>query len=379
MAIIEYLWDWIIPFLIVLTVLVFVHELGHYLIARRVGIRVETFSIGFGPEVFGRTDRHGTRWKVSAVPLGGYVKMFGEHDFEDEDDDEKRTLTPEEEAVSFQGKTVGQRSAVVVGGPAANFIFAILALAVLFAFAGLPTPTAGVGTVQVDSAAAQGGFRHGDRIVGIDGQPVQWFEEVRTVVRDRPGQPVRFDILRDGEPMTLTAVPTATPAAPGDGDRGYVGLLGITPDPAQVGYERLGPLQAVGVAVQRTYQLTAQILGALWQIITGSRTAGELGGPIRIAQLSGQMASDGAINFVLFMAALSVNLGLINLLPIPMLDGGHLAFYAVEAVRGRPLNKTIQEYGFRIGLAFVLFLMIFATWNDLMNLKVFEFLRELIS
>lgn len=377
MPIIEYLWDWIIPFLIVLTVLVFVHELGHYWIARKVGIRIETFSIGFGPEIFGRTDRHGTRWKFSAVPLGGYVKMFGEHDFDDEG--ERKALTPEEEAVSFQNKSVGQRSAVVFGGPAANFLFAVVVLAILFVSTGLPTPMAGVGSIQPESAAAQGGFQPGDLIVGIDGEPVRWFEEVRAVVRDRPGIPVRFDIVRDGEPMTLTAVPTATAAGSDDGGRDEVGLLGITPDPDHVGYERLGPLQAVGTAVERTYQLTAQILSALGQIITGSRTAEELGGPIRIAQLSGQMASDGIINFVLFMAALSINLGLINLLPIPMLDGGHLAFYAVEAVRGRPLNKRIQEYGFRIGLAFVLFLMIFATWNDLMNLKVFEFLRELIS
>jgi regulator of sigma E protease len=377
MAIIEYVWDWVLPFLIVLTVLVFVHELGHYWIARRVGVRVEVFSIGFGPEIFGRTDSHGTRWKVSAVPLGGYVKMFGEHDFGDEE--ETRPRTAEEEAVSFQNKSVRQRSAVVVAGPLANFLFAVVVLAVLFASAGVPTPKAGVGSVQPGSAADLGGFKSGDVIVAIDDRPVRWFEDVRGIVRDRPGESLRFDVVRDGEPMVLTATPIAQPAEPGESGRKEVGLLGITPDPAQVGYERLNPLRAAGVAVERTYDLTAQILTALWQIITGSRTAEELGGPIRIAQLSGQMASDGAINFVLFMAALSINLGLINLLPIPMLDGGHLAFYAVEAVRGRPLSKTIQEYGLRIGLAFVLFLMIFATWNDLMNLKVFEFLRELIS
>lgn len=376
MAIIEYLWDWIIPFLIVLTVLVFVHELGHYWIARRVGIRVETFSIGFGPELIGRTDSHGTRWKFSAIPLGGYVKMLGEHDFDDEG--EKRALTPEEEAVSFQAKSVGRRSAVVVAGPLANFLFAIVALAILFFVVGLPTPMAGIGSVQPESAAAQAGFKQGDLIVSIEGQPVRWFEDVRAVVRERPGESLQFEVMRDGAPLTLDATPTATVVSENGGEI-PVGLLGITPDSGQVGYEAMGPFEAVWVAVERTYQLTTQILGALWQIITGSRTAEELGGPIRIAQLSGQMASDGAINFVLFMAALSVNLGLINLLPIPMLDGGHLAFYAVEAIRGRPLNKRIQEYGFRLGLAFVLFLMIFATWNDLMNLKVFEFLRELIS
>jgi regulator of sigma E protease len=371
------MWDWIIPFLVVLTVLVFIHELGHYLIARRVGVRVEVFSIGFGPELFGWTDGHGTRWKVSAVPLGGYVKMFGEN--EPDEDEERPPPTPEEEAQSFQRKSVGRRSAVVAAGPAANFLFAIAALAILFAAVGEPTPKAGIGSVQEGSAAAQSGLKQGDLIVAIDDRPVQWFEEVREIVRDRPSQPLRFDVMRDGESLAITATPLARAAGPEDGGRSEVGLLGITPDPQQVGYERIGPLRAVAVAVERTYELTAQILSALWQIITGSRTANELGGPIRIAQLSGQMASDGIINFVLFMAALSINLGLINLLPIPMLDGGHLAFYAVEAMRGRPLNKTIQEYGFRIGLAFVLFLMIFATWNDLMNLQVFEYLRELIS
>lgn len=374
MGIFDYLWDWVLPFLIVLTVLVFVHELGHYWIARRVGIRVETFSIGFGPELFGWTDAHGTRWKFSAIPLGGYVKMFGEHDFDD--DDSERVLSPEEQAVSFQNKGVYQRSAVVVGGPFANFLFAIVVLAVLFAAVGMPTPLAGVGTIQPGSAAEQGGFQKGDLIVAIDGRSIRWFEDVRQMVRDHPGDELRFDIVRGDEAMSLTATPSSQP---GDRAPATVGLLGITPDPAQVGYERLGPIRAVLTAVERTYELTAQIVSALGQIITGTRTAGELGGPIRIAQLSGQMASDGAVNFFLFMAALSVNLGLINLLPIPMLDGGHLAFYAVEAVRGRPLNKRIQEYGFRLGLAFVLMLMIFATWNDLMNLKVFEYIRGLIS
>lgn len=377
MGILEYLWDWILPFLVVLTVLVFVHELGHYWIARRVGIRVEVFSIGFGPELFGWTDSHGTRWKFSAVPLGGYVKMFGEHDFDDEGND--RVLTAEEQAVSFQSKGVYQRSAVVFGGPFANFLFAVVVLAGLFASIGMPTPLSGIGTIQPDSAADQGGFQPGDMIVAIDGQEIRWFEDVRRMVRDHPGDELRFDIVRDGEAMSLTATPFAQPGDGGDGAPAQVGLLGVTPDPAQVGYERLGPVGAVLTAVERTYELTTQILSALWQIVTGTRTAGELGGPIRIAQLSGQMASDGAVNFFLFMAALSVNLGLINLLPIPMLDGGHLAFYAVEAVRGRPLNKRIQEYGFRLGLAFVLMLMIFATWNDLMNLKVFEYFRGLIG
>ena len=377
MEVLAYVWDWIIPFLVVLTILVFVHEMGHYWVARRNGVRVETFSIGFGPEVYGWTDRHDTRWKISAIPLGGYVKMFGEHDFDG--DGEPPPLTPAEEAVSFHRKRLGQRAAIVAAGPMANFLFAIVLLAGLFGIFGMPAPVAGIGAIQDDSAAAEAGFRPGDRVVRIDGESVALFEDMRRIVSERPGIALRFDVVREGEELSLTATPRPSEVGVADGEKRIIGLLGVRPDPEQVQYERLGPFAAVGTAVERTFGLTAQILTALGQIVSGSRNADELGGPLRIAQISGQMAQGGFVSFVFFMAALSINLGLINLLPIPMLDGGHLAFYTVEAVRGKPLDRRFQEYGFRFGLILVFILMIFATWNDLVSLKVLEFFRQLIT
>jgi regulator of sigma E protease len=368
--------DWILPFVVVFTVLVFVHEMGHYWVARANGVRVEVFSIGFGPEVWGRTDRTGTRWKVSAVPLGGYVKMFGEHDFGG--DAEQPAMTPAEQAVSFHHKRLGQRAAIVAAGPLANLLFAIVLLTGLFAGVGIPMPLAAVGKVQEGSPAANAGFLPGDRIVGIGDEPVKWFDDLRRIVLDNPGVPLRFRVVRDGGELELTAIPRAAEQG-ADTGRQKVGLLGVSPDPAQVGYERLDPLNAVWTAAERTVALTGQILDTLWQIINGTRTAEELGGPLRIAQLSGQMAQDGWISMVFFMAALSINLGLINLFPIPMLDGGHLSFYILEAVRGRPLDQKVQEYGFRFGMVLVLLLMIFATWNDLVQLEVVQFFKRLVT
>jgi regulator of sigma E protease len=370
----EYLFDWVIPFLIVLSVLVFVHELGHYLVARYCGVRVEVFSIGFGREIFGFNDRHRTRWKFSLIPLGGYVKMFGETDGSEEEDEHAPPMSVEDQRESFHHKRVGQRAWIVAAGPLANFIFAIVLMIGVFAAVGIPAPLAGVGTVMEGSAAARAGFEEGDRIVRIDGVAVEWFEDVRLMVRDSPERPLAFDILRDDQDIRLTAVPDR--AEGGSGEPG-VGLLGIRPDPGQIGYERVGAFRAVGEAFHRYYGLTSQIVTAIGQIITGARSTEELGGPIRIAQLSGQMAQDGFISLVFFMAALSINLGLINLLPVPMLDGGHLAFYLVEAVRGKPVNKRVQEYGFRLGMVFVLLLIILATWNDLVNLKIFDFFRDI--
>ncbi len=369
MIVVDYIFDWILPFLIVLTVLVFVHELGHYFIARRCGVRVEVFSIGFGPELFGFSDRAGTRWKVSVVPLGGYVKMFGEHDFSA--DAEPDVMSEEERRVSFHHRTLRQRTSIVAAGPIANILFAIVMLTAVFALVGEPRPLAGIGTVQDGSAAAEAGFKPGDQVIAIGGQPVRWFEDMRQIVRAHPGVPLAFEIIREGQTLSMTATPQSSVSQDAE-DRGRdVGLLGVKPEMRLVGYERLSPVGAITAAWQRSYGLTVQIISGLWQIITGVRTTDELGGPLRIAQLSGQMAQDGSINLIFFMAALSINLGLINLFPIPMLDGGHLAFYAIEAIRGKPLDKRIQEYGFRFGLIFVLALMIFATWNDLLSLHVF--------
>jgi len=362
MNIFDFAWNYVIVFLIVLTVLVFVHEWGHFWVARRAGVRVEVFSVGFGPELFGWNDRHGTRWKFSAIPLGGYVKMFGEADMGWEEAEEATPLPPEERAVSFHHKKLWQRAAIVAAGPLANFIFAAVVVALLAGLIGSARPLAAVGEVQPGSAAAQAALMAGDRVTAIDGQAIKWFEDLRRIVSASPGKELTLDVLREGKSLQLSVTPQTKA---GEGGAGPVGLLGVRFNPEAVEYERQGPVQAVTTGVGYTVDMISRIFGVLGEIVTGERSAKELGGPLRIAQLSGDIAQIGLKELVMFMAALSVNLGLINLFPIPVLDGGRLVFYAAEALRGRPLGPKVEEYGLRVGLALVLFLVVFVTWNDI--------------
>jgi regulator of sigma E protease len=353
-------------FLIVLTILVFVHELGHYLIARRNGVRIEIFSIGFGPELYGWYDRAGTRWKFSAMPLGGYVKMFGDADPSSGLALPALTaLSPEEREVSFHGKRLGQRAAIVAGGPIANFVFAIVVLALLFMTYGQPFTPAEVGQVQPNSAAEQAGIKPGDKIVSINDRAIERFEDVQQLVRLNPGVAMSIVVQRAGQPVTLSVTPARIQQTDRFGDRHEIGLLGI--GRSGVEYVQRDPITAISRAVSETWNLSAATLEAMWQIIIGTRNSDELGGPLRIAQMSGEVAQSGAVPLLWFMAVLSINLGLINLFPVPVLDGGHLLFYAAEAIRGKPLGQRAQEYGFRIGLAMVLTLMVFATWNDIVH------------
>ena len=362
----------ILAFLVVLTILVFVHELGHYLIARRNGVRVEIFSIGFGPEIFGWHDRAGTRWKLSAVPLGGYVKMFGDSDASSAMPASGLPfMTEEERRVSFHHKRLGQRAAIVAAGPAANFLFAIVLFTALFATVGQPFTPPDVGQVKPGSAAEQAGIKPGDLITRIDGSPIERFEQVQQIVRLNPGVPMTMTVKRDGSDFDLTVTPQLTEITDNFGSKHRIGLLGIGRS-GGMEYVRHSPPVAAWRAVAETWNLTTGTLQAVGQMIIGARTTDELGGPIRIAQMSGEVASVGLVALIGFMAILSVNLGLINLFPIPVLDGGHLLFYAAEAVRGRPLGQRAQEYGFRIGLALVLTLMVFATWNDIVRLPIFN-------
>ena len=369
---------YIVPFLIILTVLVFVHEFGHFLIARWNGVRVEVFSIGFGPEVFGWWDRAGTRWKFSTIPLGGYVKMFGDSDASSGlPVPGLARLAPAEREVSFHYKRLGQRVAIVAAGPAANFLFAVVVLAILFTTYGQPFTPAEVGQVQPGSAAEQGGIQPGDVIRSLDGSTVHRFEDVQQIVRLNPGVPMSIVVSRDGQEQTLRVTPSQTELTDRFGNHYQIGLLGIARSGME--YVKRDPATAIIQAGAETWNLSVSTLKAIWQIIIGTRATDELGGPLRIAQMSGEVAQGGVVAVLWFMAVLSINLGLINLFPVPVLDGGHLLFYAAEALRGKPLGQRAQEYGFRIGLALVLTLMVFATWNDLVHLRIVEFVKGLVS
>jgi len=360
--------EYAVPFLGVLTVLVFVHEMGHYSVARYFGVRVEIFSIGFGREVFGWHDKAGTRWKVSLIPLGGYVKMFGDANAASMPDDRASEMTPEERAVAFPCKPLGQRALIVAAGPVANFLFAMVALAGLFMFVGQPFTPAVVTSVLEDSAAERAGFAAGDRIVDIDGTTIERFEDIVRIVRLAPSRHLTVSVERDGQIIVLDAIPEREVSVDALGNEAEIGKLGISTDGTAVEYIRFGPAEALWRGVAETGDLSVRTLQVVGEIVTGNRSASELGGPIKIAEMSGQVAAIGFVSLVWFSALLSVNLGLINLFPVPMLDGGHLLFYGIEALRGRPLGERAQEYGFRIGLALVLCLFVFVTWNDIVGI-----------
>lgn len=377
MEVLSGLWTYVVPFLVVLTVLVFVHELGHYWVARRSGVRIETFSIGFGPELFGWHDRAGTRWKLSAIPLGGYVKFFGDADAISMPGAEVPAMAPEERAVSFHYKSIGQRAAIVAAGPVANFVFAIVVSAALFVLVGQPFTPPVVGGVMPDSAAAAAGFHAGDRIIRINGEQIARFEDIQQIVQLDLDQPLHIVVMRDGHDVDLTATPTIIEETDRLGNKVRIARLGIRGGGFE--YVRRSPGAAVWQAVVETYDQSAGTLRALGQIVVGHRSSDELGGPLRIAEMSGEVAKGGIANLFAFMAFLSINLGLINLFPVPVLDGGHLLFYFFEWARGRPLGARAQEYGFRIGMVLVFSLMVLATWNDLVHLRVVQFLVGLAS
>jgi regulator of sigma E protease len=364
---------YVIPFLVIISVVVFVHELGHYLIARLNGVRIQVFSIGFGPELLGITDRSGTRWKVSAVPLGGYVKMHGDADATSSTID----LTALPDPDSFPAKSVWQRMAIVVAGPLANFVFAMIALALLFATVGRPFTPAEVGEVQPGSPAAAAGLLPGDRILAVDGDATESFEELQAIVRERPEQTLAFTIERAGQTLDLPITPHLAEIKDRFGQVHRIGLIGVSR--SGVEFRRADPVFAVVEGVGETFYLIGGTLHALGQMVVGSRTTEELGGPLRIAQMSGEIAKDGAVPVIWFTAVLSINLGLINLFPIPLLDGGHLVMYAIEAVRGRPLTERSQEMAFRFGLMVVITLMVVATWNDVIHLDFIGWIKDLVS
>jgi regulator of sigma E protease len=363
---------YILPFLFVLTIVVFFHELGHFLVARWAGVKVLTFSVGFGPELAGFNDRHGTRWKISAIPLGGYVKFFG-------DESEASTpassetlagMTAEERAGSFHHKKVGARAAIVAAGPIANFILAIVIFTCLFTFFGKPSTTARVDKIEANSAAAKAGFQPGDVVTDIDGKPIGTFSDMQRIVGVRAGEQLTFTIKRGDSTLQLKGTPELREVKDSFGNVHRLGVLGITraTAPGDVVTERVDPATGLWLGVKETWFVVDRTLAYIGGVFTGREAADQVGGPLRIAQISGQVATIGLAALVHLAAVLSISIGLLNLFPVPLLDGGHLLFYAVEAVRGQPLSERAQEVGFRIGLGLVLMLMVFATYNDILHL-----------
>jgi regulator of sigma E protease len=354
---------WIVPFLFTLTVIVFFHELGHFLVARWCGIRVLVFSLGFGPEIAGFTDRLGTRWKLSAIPLGGYVKFFGdENEASVPDAATLAAMSEEERKQSFFGQSVARRAAVVVAGPLTNFILAIVLFAAVFMVVGKQIAVPRVSAVEAGSPAATAGFQPGDLVTAIDGRKIDNFVDMQRIVGFSGGHPLTIVVDRGGVPVTLTATPEM---------RNNRGILGVTRSnqPGDVRIESVAPLDAVKLGVDKTWFIVETTLSYIRDVFVGRQSADQIGGPIGIARISGQVAELGWGALIDFIAVISVSIGLLNLFPVPLLDGGHLLFYAIEAVRGRPLSERAQEVGFRIGLAIVVMLMIFATVNDILHLR----------
>ncbi len=361
----------VLAFIIVLGVLVFIHEMGHYLAARWRGIHAEAFAVGFGRALWSRTDRRGTVWRIGMLPLGGYVKLHGmTNSFEG---DQAAGENAFRQGRAFFEKSVLSRAIVVAAGPVANFALAVVLFTLLFGIAGRVVPRAVVGEVLPGSAAAAAGLQPGDRITGIDGAPINRFEDIQHIVVDAAGRTLSVSVMRGGRTLAL-------PVTPHPRDRAAahpVGMLGITSQ--GVDTEHLSPGRALIAGVAQTWTVARETLAGLWTIASTGRGSDELGGPLRIAQLSGQVAELGAQNFVNFIALLSINLGLINLFPVPVLDGGHLMFYAAEALRGRPLPERAQAFGQRAGVALIGALFVFATFNDLTHFGLFRWVSHLIG
>ena len=429
-------------FILVLSVLVFVHEWGHYIVARMNGVHVEQFSIGFGPEIFGFDDQHGTRWKFSWIPLGGYVKMYGDVDPASAGHEDAETIPANRKLEAFFAKPVHQRAAIVFAGPAINYLYALIVMAIVFAFYGQPVTPPQAGAIIGDSAAAEAGFQPHDTVLAIDGKPIESFEDIRRAMLIHLDTPREFLIDRNGQALTLQATPKKQEQTDRFGFKSSRGLLGMTSVQHAIPLDKIGkingepvteaesqatltammgqqmridmiapegveeppafyfvrplpqdnptlaedgvliltqdgageitldytPLQAFAVASAELWHVTEGTLQALGQMITGTRSPQELGGLIRIGAIAGDVAQQGWIALLMFSALLSINLGLINLFPIPVLDGGHLVFYALEVIRGRPVPEKAQEYAFRVGFGMLIMVMLFANVNDVIQI-----------
>jgi regulator of sigma E protease len=368
LSLIPWLLSFILPFLVVLTVIVFVHEMGHYLVARWNGIAIQTFSIGFGPELFGFNDRHGTRWRLSLIPLGGYVRFVGDMNATSmPDDDAIAAAGPELAPRLFVNKNVWQRISVVVAGPAANVIFTFLVLYALLLGFGRYTIPPVIGDVVVDGVAAHAGLLKGDIILSVDGYPVRGFEDFQRLVSTSPQRSITVVLERQGADQTIVLTPEATESADQFGTMHRIGRIGVSREVNQtdVTLYRPNAVEALGMTVEEIHFIVDRTSAFLGDFFVGRGDVKELGGPVKVAKVSGEVATLGVAALINLMALLSLNIGLFNLLPVPMLDGGHLLYFLIEAARKRPLSAKVQEMGFRFGLALVFTLMIFTLYNDI--------------
>jgi len=362
------IWSNVIIFLLVLTLVVFIHELGHFLVARWCGVVVKAFSIGFGPEIFGFYDKHGTRWRFAWIPLGGYVKFMDDDNAASMPSPEAlERMTPEERRSSFHTKPVWQRASVVAAGPIANFLLAIAIYAGLNMAIGIRVMPAYVEKVVPDSPAAKAGFEPGDKIVAIDAAPVESFDDLQRIVAPNAGRELTFKVERNGETINLKVTPAMDEQRDPFGRNFKRGLIGIqrSSSPEKWQTYTVGPIDAVARGVQETWSNISQTVAGLGDMISGRQSAEQMGGPILMAEVTAKVAGLGIEPLLRWIALISANIGFLNLLPIPVLDGGHLMFYGLEAIRRKPLSDRFQQVGFQIGLAFIIALMIFVNFNDL--------------
>lgn len=369
-----------IPFLLVLSVLVFIHEWGHYIVARLCGVRVEIFSIGFGREIFGFNDKHGTRWKFCWIPLGGYVQMYGDADPASATQDEAQinAMSTDDKKVAFFFMPVWKRAAIVAAGPFINFLYAIVVIAALFATQGQNYAPPQVGGIVEGGAADKAGIKIDDVILSANGQKFERFQDLQRYVVVNLDSEIVFEVKRGEDVITIKFRPTVVTQKDNFGFRHQVGRIGVM-SVGEIARKDHSIISATVAAVEEVWSMSASTLRAIGQMIVGVRNADEIGGIIRIGAYAKQFSDAGWLSLLMFSAMISLNLGLINLFPIPLLDGGHLVFYAYEAVFGKPMHERVREYALRAGYVFVIALMVFATLNDLVQLRVFKYLSQLVS
>ena len=375
--------SYILPFIVLIVIVVFIHEYGHYYFAKRFGVGVTDFSIGFGKEMFGWNDKSGTRWKVCVIPLGGYVKFFGDRNVYSQADNDKiiKEYSKEDQDKLFVLKPLYQRALIVFGGPLANFLLAILIFFSVYTFAGKDFTPAVINEVQKDSPAMVAGLKDNDIVVSIDGNEVKSIMEVSKYIMMSTDEFINFTVNRYDQDLTFRVKPNIVEGEDNLGNKISKRMVGIKLGAYnnEVNHVKLGPAKALFYAVNEVYYVSTSSLKYIGSMLTGNGDTSQLGGPIRIAKISGQVAEFGILPFISLMAYISISLGLINLFPIPMLDGGHLMFYGIEKVLGRPLSQKTQEGFFRIGMFLLLSLMFFTTFNDLKDVGLFKFFNNYIS